>query len=70
MVAQNFLWWKHRPYYSFVHLVRNYWEDRQLASMLLDVLLEYGEGYAMNVGPRAAVSIFANREGEDRLAEA
>ena len=31
--------------------------------MLVDVLLEYGEGYAMNEGPR--VSIFRNREGED-----
>ena len=63
MVERNFLWWKYRPYHSFVHVVRNYWEDRQLASMLLDVLLEYGEGYAMNEGPR--VSIFRNREGED-----
>ena len=65
MVGQNFLWWKHRPYYSFGQLVRDYWQDRQLASTLLDVLVEYGEGYAMNVGPRAAVSIFRNREGED-----
>ena len=51
--------------YSFGQLVRDYWQDRQLASTLLDVLVEYGEGYAMNVGPRAAVSIFRNREGED-----
>ena len=64
MVGQNFLWWKHRPYHSFVALVRSRWEDRQLASTLLDVLWDYGEGYAMNVGPRSMVSIFRNREGE------
>lgn len=63
MIERNFLWWKYRPYHSFLHYVRNYWEDRELASMLVDVLLEYGEGYAMNEGPR--VSIFRNREGED-----
>ena len=45
MVGQNFLWWKHRPYISFAALVRNYWEDSQLAGTLLDVLEEYGEGY-------------------------
>ena len=65
MIERNFLWWKHRPYISFAALVRNYWEDSQLAGTLLDVLEEYGEGYAMNEGPRSMVSIFRNREGED-----
>ena len=45
MIERNFLWWKHRPYISFAALVRNYWEDSQLAGTLLDVLEEYGEGY-------------------------